>query len=259
MALPPGSIGAWQGDLTIAVTHVEWDIPGVPAMTSIYAEFWAHDESPEVCVRLAPVLEDPFKLPVRCGPSELASYMRDVQTVTIRIEDRFKERAVGFASVPVGTLDMNSPTQGSFPIHCPQGGRCLGKVSLMISVTFDNVIRHQSPHGLAGPASEREGHRSESPSRLTGPRYTADHSEVEMDDFLEQLELKEDQEESENGDIADTHSLDFFAILEAAFKRCAIQKHSLESLIDRAARPEKWCSHHPCDSEHVRPLIGSSV
>ena len=153
---------------------------------------------------------EPLSFDIHCSEQVFATYLRDMQAVTIKISDAVKHTLVGAVTVPVEDATLRTLSLDALPILSPDNQRCLGKLGLTVTATFmDDASAHAHPEMTQDGPSGRGSAQT--------LRCASDRSEVRMDDLLEGLEAE--RHESDAGRSCST--VDFFAVLLGAFERCA--------------------------------------
>lgn len=205
---PSGSCGEQHGSLQLVVRHVSWETSGVPGLAAIRATVGNDEFVSSGLIEVAPALGEPLHLAVLCPEHMFTQYLQNAQTASLVVEDKVKQTAFGVATVPVGSLTPGTPVHGTFPILEEPTGRCLGKVQLEMTCSFSDIQAGPYQPVLHNVTSEKQ----------VSERCTANPSEIEMDDFLEQLEMA-DEPDTTDMEYASGAQRDLLALIHAAFKR----------------------------------------
>jgi hypothetical protein len=216
--LPPGSQrNPCSGAFTLAVMGVAVNLPGVPAMTDIRAIFWGEEDTFQVS---RPFTQEPCKpivLPVHCTPAQFGSYLRAVANLDLEVHNSVKHKLVGTITIPVHTVDISKSHSYTLPILAPDCDmeRCLGTVTLSISCSWDGVAHSfaldDSPHAKLAQQLSNGG--------VCYERSIADQCDQQIDAALEEMELGVATEVAGG---SPRHSMQFCAMVSAAFDRCAV-------------------------------------
>ena len=139
MTLPPGEAGAVRGELRFSLTSISWEVPGQPARVNIQLSLPGADTpARQVSRQLTPgastsALCEPFSFDIHCSEQAFATYLRDMQAVTIKISDAVKHTLVGAVTVPVEYATLRTVSLDALPVLSPDNQRCLGKLGLTVT------------------------------------------------------------------------------------------------------------------------------
>lgn len=139
-SLPPQVEGSIKGELTVGLEALQWEpsFKSRPLHLQLRLKWWGQ-QPPGTIVPLHKTRGAGAAFPLRCGPTHLARYLRDMGTLTCSVEDCPGGRALGSVTVEVAHLSATAPLAAVAPV-VSSSGQVLGRASMALRVDYSIVL-----------------------------------------------------------------------------------------------------------------------